>query len=81
MRIDEFEFRNKKGEEIEPTKEQLVVYIKSLHKKIKELEYKPIQMANHIQDITYFHAKVGSKWLNIERNVFDDIIKKSKEEI
>ena len=35
MRIDEFEFRNKQGEEIEPTKEQLVVYIKSLHKEIK----------------------------------------------
>lgn len=37
MRIDEFEFRNKQGEEIEPTKEQLVIYIKGLHKEIKEL--------------------------------------------
>ena len=36
MRIDEFEFRNKQGEEIEPTKEQLVVYIKGLHKQVKE---------------------------------------------
>ena len=38
MRIDEFEFRNKKGEEIEPTKAMLVVYIKSLHKDIKILQ-------------------------------------------
>ena len=37
MRIDEFEFRNKQGEEIEPTKTQLVIYIKGLHKQIKEL--------------------------------------------
>ena len=38
MKIDEFEFRNKQGQEIEPTKNQLVVYIKSLHKEIKELK-------------------------------------------
>lgn len=38
MRIDEFEFRNKQGDEIEPTKDQLVVYIKSLHKEIKTLK-------------------------------------------
>lgn len=36
MRIDEFEFRNKQGEEIEPTKDQLVIYIKELHKQVKE---------------------------------------------
>ena len=44
MRIDEFEFRNKQGEEIEPTKDQLVVYIKSLHKEIKTLN-KALEMA------------------------------------
>ena len=38
MRIDEFEFQNEMGNEIEPTKNQLVVYIKSLHSKIKELK-------------------------------------------
>lgn len=38
MRIDEFEFRDKNGNEIEPTKNQLVIYIKSLHKQIKELK-------------------------------------------
>ena len=38
MRIDEFEFQDKNGNEIEPTKNQLVVYIKSLHKQIAELQ-------------------------------------------
>lgn len=38
MRIDEFEFRDKNGNEIEPTKNQLVIYIKSLHKQIKDLK-------------------------------------------
>ena len=38
MRIDEFEFQDRNGNEIEPTKNQLVVYIKSLHKQIKNLK-------------------------------------------
>lgn len=38
MRIDEFEFQDKNGNEIEPTKNQLVIYIKSLHKQIKDLK-------------------------------------------
>ena len=38
MRIDEFEFQDRNGNEIEPTKNQLVVYIKSLHKQIAELK-------------------------------------------
>lgn len=38
MRIDEFEFQDKNGNEIEPTKNQLVIYIKSLHEEIKDLE-------------------------------------------
>ena len=38
MRIDEFEFQDRNGNEIEPTKNQLVVYIKSLHKQIAELQ-------------------------------------------
>ena len=40
MKIDQFEFRNKQGQEIEPTKNQLVIYIKSLHEKIANLEAK-----------------------------------------
>ena len=38
MRIDEFEFQDRNGNEIEPTKNQLVVYIKSLHNQIAELQ-------------------------------------------
>lgn len=38
MRIDEFEFQDKNGNEIEPTKNQLVIYIKSLHKQIKNFK-------------------------------------------
>lgn len=38
MRIGDFEFQDEMGNEIEPTKNQLVVYIKSLHNKIKELQ-------------------------------------------
>ena len=44
MKINEFEFRNKQGQEIEPTKNQLVIYIKSLHKEIKELK-KALELA------------------------------------
>lgn len=38
MIIDEFEFQDRNGNEIEPTKNQLVIYIKSLHKQITELQ-------------------------------------------
>ena len=38
MQIDEFEFQDKNGNEIEPTKNQLVVYIKSLHKQLKDIK-------------------------------------------
>ncbi len=38
MRIDEFEFQDRNGNEIEPTKNQLVVYINSLHKQVAELQ-------------------------------------------
>lgn len=52
MKIDEFEFRNKQGQEIEPTKNQLVIYIKSLHKEIKELE-KALELAcKDVHDLT-----------------------------
>ena len=45
MRIDEFEFRNEKNQEIEPTKAMLVCYIKALHKDIKILT-KALEMAS-----------------------------------
>ena len=51
MKIDEFEFRNKQGQEIEPTKNQLVIYIKSLHKEIKELK-KALELA--CERVKYF---------------------------
>ena len=38
MKIDEFEFQDKNGNEIEPSKSQLVIYIKFLHKQIAELQ-------------------------------------------
>lgn len=38
MQIDEFEFRDKNGNEVEPSKSQLIIYIKYLHKKIKDLK-------------------------------------------
>lgn len=55
MRIDEFEFQDRNGNEIEPTKNQLVVYIKSLHKQIAELEK---QLAEK-EKYTYTGKEVG----------------------
>ena len=49
MKIDEFEFRNKQGEEIEPTKEQLVIYIKGLHKQVKEQKERLKEYKNAIK--------------------------------
>lgn len=49
MRIDEFEFRNKQGEEIEPTKDQLVIYIKELHKQIKKQKERLKEQRNAIK--------------------------------
>lgn len=58
MRIDEFEFRNGKGQEIEPTKAQLVIYIKSLHKYIKDLETK---LAESEKQVNYLFDKNGEQ--------------------
>lgn len=55
MKIDEFEFQDKNGNEIEPTKNQLVIYIKSLHKQIKDLEVMQNQVAiNELEKIRQF---------------------------
>lgn len=51
MRIDEFEFQDRNGNEIEPTKNQLVVYIKSLHKEIAELKKQLKEKEKKIEDL------------------------------
>ena len=55
MRIDEFEFQDRNGNEIEPTKNQLVVYIKSLHKEIAELK----KQLKEKEKYTYTGKEVG----------------------
>ena len=55
MRIDEFEFQDRNGNEIEPTKNQLVVYIKSLHKQIAELQ----KQLKEKEKCTYTGKEVG----------------------
>ena len=86
MRIDEFEFRNKQGQEIEPTKNQLVVYIKSLHKEIKELE-KALELA--CERVKYFKQQQDLEMGVIEffeheidydvNAIVEDFIKQAKE--
>ena len=67
MRIDEFEFQDRNGNEIEPTKNQLVVCIKSLHKQIAEMQK---QLERHNK---YFN----SYGLRIDRvfEILDDFLK------
>ena len=55
MRIDEFEFQDRNGNEIEPTKNQLVVYIKSLHKQIAEFK----KQLKEKEKYTYTGKEVG----------------------
>lgn len=55
MRIDEFEFQDRNGNEIEPTKNQLVVYIKSLHKQIADLQ----KQLKEKEKYTYTGKEVG----------------------
>lgn len=59
MKIDEFEFQDKYGNEINPTKNQLVIYIKSLHKQIKDL----INLQKQFSGIcTYYKYKVKIRY-------------------
>lgn len=51
MRIDEFEFQDRNGNEIEPTKNQLVIYIKSLHKQITELKKQLKEKEKEIEEL------------------------------
>lgn len=76
MRIDEFEFRNKKGEEIEPTKAQLVIYIKGLHKEIKELK-KALELA--CEEINRVEAKFGSSYIRANGYLIDYFKTEAKE--
>lgn len=54
MKIDEFEFQDKNGNEIEPTKIQLVIYIKYLHKRIDVLK-------KQLKDVRTFLSKNSLK--------------------
>ena len=56
MRIDEFEFQDRNGNEIEPTKNQLVVYIKSLHKQIAELQKQLEEKEKEVEKIRELRA-------------------------
>ena len=76
MKIDEFEFRNKQGQEIEPTKNQLVIYIKSLHKEIKELE-KALELA--CEEIGRIEAKFGSAYIRANGYLLDYFMAEAKE--
>lgn len=71
MRIDEFEFQDRNGNEIEPTKNQLVVYVKSLHKQIAELEK---QLAEKDK-----YAYTGKEVGEIERKYETQLAEKEKE--
>lgn len=71
MRIDEFEFQDRNGNEIEPTKNQLVVYVKSLHKQIAELEKQLAEKDKY----TYTGKEVGE----IERKYETQLAEKEKE--
>lgn len=85
MKTDEFEFRNKQGEEIEPTKDQLVIYIKSLHKEIKILN-KALELAcDKIAQI--FESHYSTAWFYdsdeniVERDKFEEYFKNQTKEM
>ena len=65
MRIDEFEFQDRNGNEIEPTKNQLVVYIKSLHKQIAELKQqlaeKDKELSEYVKIVDDLHKQLSDK--------------------
>lgn len=82
MKIDEFEFRNKQGEEIEPTKTQLVIYIKGLHKQIKELETKlkdkEMQVNAYAKEIVFLDRKIESQKILMIKQMQNSISTKCK---
>lgn len=64
MRIDEFEFQDKNGNEIEPTKDQLVIYIKSLHEQIKNLKI-------DLKDYMELEEHISTKYDNVIKQFKD----------
>lgn len=82
MRIDEFEFRNKQGEEIEPTKDQLVIYIKSLHKQISDLEAKLAEKEKKIESLitdlqkALVLIKEGREIVNLNNEIIEELKEK-----
>lgn len=74
MRIDEFEFQDRNGNEIEPTKNQLVVYIKSLHKEIAELKKQLKEKKKKIEDL-----KKSKQYFIINYNHIIDKLQKQLE--
>lgn len=82
MRIDEFEFRDKDGNEIEPTKNQLVIYIKSLHKQIKDLKNSQKQLA--IDELVKLKQQFSTLFLystfKVLKPIIDNQIEKLKGE-
>lgn len=67
MRIDEFEFQDRNGNEIEPTKNQLVIYIKSLHKQIAELK-KQLEESEKMNKSLYNEKESAEKILRMSSN-------------
>lgn len=59
MRIDEFEFQDRNGNEIEPTKNQLVVYIKSLHKQVAEIQNRLKEKEKRLKQIDNWKMNYG----------------------
>lgn len=57
MKINEFEFQDKKGNEIEPTKKQLIIFIKHLLEQIKDLEKFKKQLAIKSKDYLLYVRK------------------------
>lgn len=57
MRIDQFEFQDKNGNEIEPSKAQLVSYIKHLHKQINDFEQSQKQLTMKSKDYLLYVRK------------------------
>lgn len=79
MKIDEIEFQDKNGNEFEPTKNQLVIYIKSLHKQIKDLKETQKQLA--INELVRLRRQFFDLFLCPTFKVLSSIIDKQIEEL
>lgn len=68
MRIDEFEFQDKNWNEIEPTKNQLVIYIKSLHKQITEIKQQLEEKEKEISNLNGLIRERDKQIKNLKTN-------------